>query len=323
MRSLTPFALALTISLAGSSAWAQSNQGAQQPGYFEDSSRGWHFYEAPPPEPEPEPEPEVVPGWVGQSPSPPPLSTAWIRENLPRIRDQAIDNPTRENVETFALLQRLSMDMAERFAGVMQVVSQDPAIDEYARSPITALQRAAADEVQSQASTAVMNKIAQKTGLWYFYRSDCPYCAAQDPVLKRFSETSGLEVLPISLDGLPLPSGLFPNYVNDSGQAAELRVTSTPTLVLAHPETNKLYTVGAGLKTRPELTERIVQIAYAEGWITDEEYALATRGQERSLMALGSDELPADLADNPSLLLQQLRSMTSSARATGNIPETP
>lgn len=322
MRLPSLIAAAIALTLAPAIGSAQSGKPPQPPGYFEDSSRGWHFYEIPPPEPEPEPEPVVPPGGAGEGAAPP-LSTAWIRENLPRIRDQAIDNPTRENVETFALLQRLSMDMAERFAGVMQVVSQDPAIDEYARSPITALQRAAADEVQSQASTAVMNKIAQKTGLWYFYRSDCPYCAAQDPVLKRFSETSGLEVLPISLDGLPLPSGLFPNYVNDSGQAAELRVTSTPTLVLAHPETNKLYTVGAGLKTRPELTERIVQIAYAEGWITDEEYALATRGQERSLMALGSDELPADLADNPSLLLQQLRSMTSSARATGNIPETP
>lgn len=320
MRLPSLIAAAIALTLAPAIGSAQSGKPSQPPGYFEDSSRGWHFYEIPPPEPEPEP--VVPPGGAGEGAAPP-LSTAWIRENLPIIRDRAIDNPTRENVEAFALLQRLSMDMAERFAGVMQVVSQDPAIDEYARSPLTALQRAAADDVQNQASAEVMAKIAQVTGLWYFYRSDCPYCAAQDPVLKRFADASGLQVLPISLDGLPLPSGLFPDYVNDSGQAAELRVTSTPTLVLAHPETNRLYTIGAGLKTRPELSERILQIAYAEGWITDDEFARATRGQERSLMALTNDQLPADLADNPSLLLEQLRSMTGAARATGTIPETP
>ena len=325
MRILASLATAITFSLASGLALGQTPEREQPQDYFDDSGRGWHFYEpTPPPAPPKPPEPEVEPPTGGAGEAPAPLSTAWIRENLPIIRDRAIDNPTRENVETFALLQRLSMDMAERFADVMAVVSQDPAIDEYARNPLTALQRAAAADVQSEASAEVLNKISQVAGIWYFYRSDCPYCAAQDPVLKRFADQSGISVLPISLDGLPLPSGLFPDFVNDSGQAAELQVTSTPTLVLAHPETNRLYMVGAGLKTRPELNERVLQVAYSEGWISDEEYDRATRGQARSLMAADPATLPTDIADDPALLLEQLRAMTGSAAAApGTIKDAP
>jgi conjugal transfer pilus assembly protein TraF len=47
---------------------------------------------------------------------PAPLSAAWLRANLERFRDQAIDDPSPRNVALYLYLQRLVLDKAERFA---------------------------------------------------------------------------------------------------------------------------------------------------------------------------------------------------------------
>ena len=46
------------------------------------------------------------------------------------------------------------------------------------------------------------------------YVFKCPFCHKQNPVLRSFAEAAALEVLPISLDGLPMPADA---WADDSG----------------------------------------------------------------------------------------------------------
>jgi len=122
-------------------------------------------------------------------------------------------------------------DKATKYAQVTQeVLRETPWIDENVRRPSSqfgevAVERIAAAELEKNAPL-----LAKQAAIWFFYRSDCPYCKEQITPLLSLSERYGFRVLPISLDGLPLPGNPFGTWRNDTGQAAKLGVTVTPTL---------------------------------------------------------------------------------------------
>lgn len=277
---------------------------------WSDTGRGWHFYETPPPPPERKPRVESTPGG-GEGKGPAPLSAAWIRENLQSFMDRALDDPTPENVETYMLLQRLAMDKSQRFAEVtQQAVALNPILDERrgmgGSSAERALSRTAADE----ARRTVLSRLSGEIGIWYFFRSDCPFCMRQDPSLLRLQNETGIQILPISTDGPPLASGAFPDYVVDGGQAASLGVQRTPTLVVSHPSSGDLTILFDGLAMLDEIEKRLIDVAFAKGWITREEFDLATRGDAANYInprAVRTERRLEDIVDDPDALLQHLR----------------
>ena len=116
--------------------------------------------------------------------------------------------------------------------------------------------------------------MAKTVGLWYFFKSDCPYCEKQGPVLNEFTKQYGVTVLPISLDGGPPPSGEFPHFVRDQGQAAAIvpAVEATPALYLAQPSTGGTAAVSQGMLAMDELVDRIITAAHAAKLISEEDY---------------------------------------------------
>jgi conjugal transfer pilus assembly protein TraF len=292
------------------------------PGFYEDHARGWWWYER---EPEPVPEPEAPPEAPdplpapltdgaempdgpasGEPPPPPPLSPAWLRTKLPEYRDRALADPSPENVAAFFYLQRYAMDLAERFAQVAQrVVLADPLLDMNARRPLSTYGAQAHDRAALARTEALAREVAGIAGIWYVYRSDCPYCAQQSPVLERVAERLGIAVLPLALDGRPLPDGAFPDFVADRGHAKRLGVEVTPSLFLARPP-DQFVRLANGLVTDQELIERIVAAAHAAGWISDTAFA-STRATRPLHMVPDSSPPPAAALDDPATLIEHLR----------------
>jgi conjugal transfer pilus assembly protein TraF len=237
----------------------------------------------------------------------PPFSVAWIKTELPKLHARALDDPTRENVAAYLYVQRVALDKAETFTQVAQrTVSLDPLLDENVRRPIATF---ASQQVDAQASISArktLATLAKDTGIFFFFRSDCPYCEMQAPVLKALAVRYGFRILPISLDGRPLPSGKFPNFQRDQGQAEALGVIATPAMFLVRAP-NHFVGIGQGALAKNVLEKRILSSAAVAGWI-DKTTLQASRAvrNDMKLMPSMSTQLPS-LSDDPASMIEYLR----------------
>ena len=183
----------------------------------------------------------------------------------------------------------------------------DPFLDEITRRPTATF---AANLTNRQAGgnrDDLLRRIAETAGVLFFFRSDCPYCEAQAPLLQLLASRYGFSILPVSVDGAPLPGGAFPAFRRDAGQAQALGVVSTPALFLARPPDGTVP-LSQGLLSLAQLQERVVVAALEAGWISEREYT-RTRPVTADLM-LDPSRLPAALPDDPEALLSALRALT-------------
>lgn len=252
----------------------------QTSAFYQQKERGWFWYETPieeeheiewPPEPA-TPKQERI----NQKNSPPlkPLSSEWFRANLTKYRDEAVDNPTPENVSKYMYLQRVMLDKAERFTdATKQVVMADPILDENSRRPIATFGANALDEQAELGTAKVAKQLAKAAGLWFFYSSTCTFCIKEAGVLKGLANAYGFKVMAIALDGLPLPDNSYPNFTTDSGQGKKLGVENTPALFLVKPGNNgDVIQIGQGLLSGDDIVKRAVLLGYQRGWIDDSDY---------------------------------------------------
>lgn len=260
--------------------------GVGERSYYNDRQRGYFWYEDDPPPPPKETPVDALaqPGQQPQPQEPPPLSVAWLQKKLEETRVRAIDNPTRENVELYVYLQKIAMDKAEKFAVMSQQVAMiNPALDESFENPTTTFARKARLQAQESEQGRVLKELASKIGIYYFFKSDCPYCAKQNVTLSALKGDYGFHVMPISTDHRPMPDGLFADWIPDKGQAATLGISATPTLYLFHPP-NEVVFLSAGLQTEGQLHKRILQVAEANGWLSRADLEKALRGLPRDFL---------------------------------------
>lgn len=204
---------------------------------------------------------------------PSPFSTAWLKKQLPKFRERAIDDPSPENVAAFFALQRLAFDKAERFAKTASLLPVlYPKLDENLRRPQASFAAGISDRMAEKARDEALSRIAQVAGVFFFFRSDCPHCHAQAELLKVLEHRYGFSIFPISVDGLPLAG--YPDYRIDQGQAEALGVAITPALFLVNPEARaeRIQLIAQGALALPDLKQRIVDVAFKAGWIDRKTY---------------------------------------------------
>lgn len=219
---------------------------------------------------------------------------------------QAIDDPTPTKVARYLYLQRIALDKASRFTDVYQrVVQSDPYLDETTRRPVGNYSNLL-NRIAGQQRAAVLADLADEAGIWFFYRSDCPYCAAQAPVLHLLSEQTGFRVQAIALDGRALPNGRFPQFGRDTGQAARLGIISTPALFLVRPPAG-IVPIAQGLLSLSDLEQRLLLAAREAGWIDEAAYA-RTKPVVADLSLDWDWGAPIGVPDDPDAFLDRLRS---------------
>jgi conjugal transfer pilus assembly protein TraF len=208
----------------------------------------------------------------------------------------------------YLFLQRVALDKSSRFAAATQrAVQLDPFLDEITRRPTATFAANLTNRQAGDNRDEVLERVAEMAGVLFFFRSDCPYCEAQGPLLKLIEARYGFSILPVSVDGAPLPGGAFPEFRQDRGQAQALGVVSTPALFLARPP-DGMVPLSQGLLSLAQLQERVVVAAVQAGWISEGEFT-RTRPVTADLM-LDPSRLPAALPDDPEALLSALRALT-------------
>lgn len=309
----------LTLLLQALTAWGDEAVDTQSISYFADKQRGWFWYEVLPepvrkiePTLKAAPAPHVTETQKPAHPKPKsaepqPLTSAWLKQNLEHYLNQAIYDPSPENVAAFYYLQRVMMDKAERFTHAARyVVMSDPQLDETVRRPVATY---AANEANRQASVVAeqaLKSIAAQAGILFFFRSDCPYCHVQAPILAMLENAYGFKIYPVSLDGLPMPNGFFSQFKHDQGQAALLGVEQTPALFLMKPP-RQIVPLAQGALSLEEITGRILLAAKEAGWIDASHYQ-TTQGIRNTPMLLPvSGSISPATAQDPLSLIQALQ----------------
>jgi conjugal transfer pilus assembly protein TraF len=62
------------------------------------------------------------------------------------------------------------------------------------------------DREQAQSRNQSLASLSRTHVLFFFFRSDCPYCHAFAPTLEAFQARHGIQIVPISVDGGGLPT---------------------------------------------------------------------------------------------------------------------
>ncbi|ABO59639.1 type-F conjugative transfer system pilin assembly protein TraF (plasmid) [Burkholderia sp. SFA1] len=235
--------------------------------FLERKSEGWFWYKDPkdevkkevPPPPPPPPSPEVDAKQQPAEKPDQPFSVEWLRKNMPRFLDAAINNPTKENVETYLYAQRVAMDKSQRYAEMTQrVVAADPFLDENNRVPIAAYTKSFFLRQFNAGNAEALKHIAKVGGLWVFFDSKCEYCRPQANSVQEITKKYGFVTKFISMDGKGLPN--VTEFVKDKGQAKLLNLRLTPTTVLVVPP-NNYFIVSQGMMAQDQLEQRIVLAA--------------------------------------------------------------
>ncbi|MES2260961.1 MAG: conjugal transfer protein TraF [Pseudomonadota bacterium] len=256
--------LALCLLLPASSAQEAapaSHSAGVASSYWSDSWRGWHFYEDPE-----RPDDPVVP----RDRRPPPASTVPTRPRAPELiqfeqlqktleeyRNIAIMRPTEANVRRYMELEARVVGQASYFADVAQRVAwATPELDPTLRGrPVNAKAIEVFEQDQLAKRSQTMAELGKDHVLFFFFRSDCPYCHALAPILDAFQLRHGIRVMAISMDGGTIPG--FPDARTDNGISRTLKVAQVPALFLAQPYTGKITPIGFGVLSEAQLLERI------------------------------------------------------------------
>lgn len=284
---LAALSAALGLCPLPTTAFAQIAEQAaleHNPRFYERKEEGWFWYKEKIPVEEPEPEeiPEPVAALPTPEPSepiqttaaegPPVFSAAWFRENLPRYKDIAWNEPTIENVRNYMYLQRYAVDRSEQFANTVELaVVGDPFLDEESRRPSATFASQRLDRWAGQETDALSQRIAQKAGIFFFYHSESDTSRIQAPILKMLEARDGFTVMPIAIDGKPLPDGMYPNFRPDDGQAEKLGVQVYPALYLVSAD-REVEPIAQGVMSLADLKHRIALVSMRRGWISPEEF---------------------------------------------------
>lgn len=237
--------------------------------YWRDGWRGWHFYEEPASEEPPlraqDPKPTA-----SQPPQAPPrvpelVEFERLQKAVEEYRHIAIMRPTEANVRRYMELEAKVVARASYFADVAQRVAwATPSLDPSQQGrPLNAKALEVFEQQQSAERSKAVSGLGRDHVLFLFFRSDCPYCHAFAPTLEAFQARHGIQVVPISLDGGPLPG--FPSPRRDNGIAKALQVTQVPAVFLAQPFTGKITPIGFGVLSESQLLERISTVSSPDG----------------------------------------------------------
>lgn len=284
---------------------AQSNAN-----FLKGSQDGWFWYKDPKELPPKVKKETTPPGGLEKNqplPKKPlePFTVEWLRKNMDKLQERAIDNPTKENVSAYMYAQRVAMDKSQNYAEkVQEVVAADPFLDENNRVPIASFAAAQFDRGVTQGKEDALKNIATKGGLWVFYDSKCNFCAPQVNTVKEVSKKYGFSTKFIAMDNNGI-KGLLEKgqWIKESGQAKMLNVKLTPTTVFVSPP-NNFFVISQGLMSQDGLSERLILSAQTNDMLPPDILA-GVQKYQRGL--LKPEDLNDGASDDPKTWIEKLK----------------
>lgn len=179
-----------------------------------------------------------------------------FKKELEGKRALAVMRPTPENVKQYIEAQERLGERASLVSDVWRrVVWQNPEINYQLKRPVTTAGLETYKSQRTGVEKKTIESIRKDWGIFFFFKSDCPYCHKMGPIIKFISEEYGITVFPISVDGQGIPD--YPKPAPDNGMTAKLKIRQVPTLVLGNIKDKRLVMLGSGVVSGQDLIERI------------------------------------------------------------------
>lgn len=203
-----------------------------------DKPKGWLWYT---------PQPTVlVKPQPKQSAETPTTQLKKLQKRFAELKAKAVLNPTYNNVQQLFLIQAQMIQQASKFQQMYQLVSlaQPPMLED---NPNPAYQQQLKQQ-QLQQVQHKLRRLSQSYGLFFVYKSDCPYCHQFAPTVQRFAKVYGFKVKAISADGQGIAQ--FPDAVPDNGAIFRINPEGIfPALFLANPQTGLVVPLSWGMSS--------------------------------------------------------------------------
>lgn len=325
MRRIAQYTI-IFISLFASAISFASESDPNKEDFYEKKAEGWFFYDDPviPEEEEPRERPPAINATPKPTKTtdngPPVYSAEWIKSEIPKRLTIALNDSTPTNVAAVAYLNRLMLDRSHNFSNVWRTVnSSDPFLQEGARSITNMSIRNSQKESVKNTKRAILSRLKDKVGIWYFVDQDCIHCGAQNPVLKALANKYELTVEYVNAGKKPLSSDIYQNFKTrqDSGQFASLGLKVVPAIVAVFPPED-FGVISHGYSTLSEVESRIFEYLNKFDLITDEENK-ELKPLDQGVLSMEQMAMNEDIdKDNPEEWLAAIRKQMGADNSSQN-----
>lgn len=219
---------------------------------------GWQWYNpnAQEEDAEPPPAPTLQERLASMTPS---EQKKVLQQATREALDTAILYPSAENFRHFMTLQNFWTDRATDFTQTSKLARlKYPELDyNVKRSHYNGSVEARLSE-EKKVQSAVISQVAQRYGLFFFYRGNNAVDNLMAGVIRAFCEDRGITLMAISVDGKI--SDQLPQSRPDSGQAEKMRVTHFPATFLVDPKTHQWQPLAWGFMSHDDLDNQMVSV---------------------------------------------------------------
>lgn len=193
-------------------------------------------------------------------------SDAWYLERLKNIQEtleikkaKMIIEPTEENLKDYIQYQQMILDMASTGTDRWQrVLWKNPELDYSIKKPTSKIGKETYLDERRKDKQRTLEALSKRYGVFFAFRSDCPFCHRFAPVVKMLEE-KGFNIIPISMDGGYLPEFSTKQTKMNTGQLASLgiNVEVVPALFLFDAANSNIVPIGFGFMAFDEVEDRI------------------------------------------------------------------
>ncbi len=225
--------------------------------YCDEYDLGWHFYCSDGKKIDKKPKKQITKK-VKQDHSNHQEQMAKMKEVLDEKKSKAIIYPTEANVRDYMQYQKMVLDKSSTFADVWRrVVWKNPSLDYTMKRPVSKMGKEAWIDNRNSDTIKTIKNINKRYGVFFLFRSDCPFCHKYSPILRSFQKKYKISIMAISMDGKSLPN--WPDFMVDRGHVKKmgLKLQAVPATLLFDKKTRKVIPIGFGVLSHSDLEERI------------------------------------------------------------------
>lgn len=252
--------------------------------FYEDKARGWFWYEDPFLEAEEDdvrtikkenllPESLPVEPNYGEQ-------LQRYKKSLEDKKAKALMSPTYSHVKDYMIAQKDMSDRASFFSEQWKrVVLTTPALNPEIDNPTSHYISHVKKDEERMARQAELASMAKTYGLFLFVSHNCAYCKAFAPVVKKFAEAHGFEVIVISLQGSVDADieALFPTIWNNNGIAETFGIQQAPALMAYSKNDDDLIPITYGATSLDTLATNALALIHSEKKASYSDYNSATQ----------------------------------------------